>query len=188
MEEIDREHAKNRGGISGKGKDRVVERDSLLLDDEPISKRLERKRKLSRPLHTKKVKPSNEDSNSTDHGEEGSKSKGDVCAGKDFEPSKGLINNSSSIKKEIDILKHKMVLLNKEMEHLSKTARRERTLGQHIDKLSDVIGNAKEVKNLMHKIPVLEGKQKVMDRDISSIQGRLSKVETRLGNMGKHLK
>lgn len=39
----------------------------------------------------------------------------------------------------------------------------------------------------MHKIPILEAKQKLMDRDISIIQGRLSNVETRLGNMDKHL-
>lgn len=37
-------------------------------------------------------------------------------------------------------------------------ARGERTLGQHIDKLLEVIGNAEEVKNMMHKILVLEAK------------------------------
>lgn len=188
VEEIVREHAKNRGGITGKGKDCAVERDYLQSDDEPIAKRLESKRKLFRRLGKKKVKPSKEESNSTDHGEEGSNSEGGHGVGKDFRPSKGLIGNPGSIMKDIDILKHKMVLLNKEMEHLSKTARGERTLGQHIDKLSEVIGNAEEVKNLMHKIPVLEAKQKVMDKDISSIQGRLTKVETRLGNMDKHLR
>lgn len=81
-----------------------------------------------------------------------------------------------------------MVLLNKEMDHLIKMARGERTLGQHIDKLSEVIGNAEEVKNLMHKIPMMEAKQRVMDKDISSIQGKVTKFETKLSNMDKQLK
>ena len=71
--------------------------------------------------------------------------------------------------KEIGILKHQMQPLGKDMEQLSKTSKGERTLGQHIDKLSEVIGNAKEVKNLMHKIPLMEAKQRVMDKDISNI-------------------
>ncbi len=71
------------------------------------------------------------------------------------------------------------------MEKLSKTARGERTLGQHIDKLSEVIGNAEEVKNLMQMILVMEAKQRVMDKDICSIQGKVSNLETRLGNMEK---
>ena len=45
--------------------------------------------------------------------------------------------------------------------------------------------NAKEVKNFMHKILVMEAKQRVMDKDISNIQGKLSKLETRMGNMDK---
>ena len=69
-----------------------------------------------------------------------------------------MSGNSGSIQKDIGILKHKMFLLNKEMEQLSKMARGERTLGQHIDKLSKIIGNAEEVKNLMHKIPMMEAK------------------------------
>ena len=51
-----------------------------------------------------------------------------------------------------------MVLLNKEMDQLRKMGRGERTLGKHIDKLLEVIRDAKEVKNLMHKILVMEAK------------------------------
>ena len=83
--------------------------------------------------------------------------------------SKGIFGNPSSILKEIGILKHQMQLLGKEMEQLSKTSRGEKTLGQHIDKLLEVIGNVEEVKNVMHKIPLLEAKQRVKDKEISSI-------------------
>ena len=69
-----------------------------------------------------------------------------------------MFGNPGSIQKDIGILKHKMLLLNNEKEQLSKTAKGERILGQHIDKLLEVIGNAKEVNNLMHKIPVMEAK------------------------------
>ena len=61
-------------------------------------------------------------------------------------------------------------------------------MGQHIDKLSEVIGNEKEVKNLMHKIPLMKEKQMVMDKDISNIQGKVSKLETKLGNLDKLFK
>ena len=81
-----------------------------------------------------------------------------------------------------------MVLLIKEMDHLTKMAKGERTLGQHIDKLSKVIGNVEEVKNVLHKNLMMEAKQRVLDKDISSIQGKVSNLETRLGNMDKQLK
>ena len=74
------------------------------------------------------------------------------------------------------------------MEKVNKTTKGEHTLGQHIDKLLEVIGNANEVKNLMHKIPLLEAKQRVMDKEISSIQGKVSKLETKLGNLEKLFK
>ena len=102
--------------------------------------------------------------------------------------SKGFFGNPGSMLKEIGILKHQMQLVGKEMDQLSKTSRGEQTLGQHIDKLSEVIGNAKEVKNLMQKIPLMEAKQRVMDKDICNIQGKVSKLETQLGNMEKQVK
>ena len=74
------------------------------------------------------------------------------------------------------------------MDQVNKTSRGERTLGQHIEKLSKVIGNAKDVKNFMHKIPPLEAKQRVMDKEISSIQGKVSKMDTKLGNLEKLFK
>ena len=72
--------------------------------------------------------------------------------------SKSLFGNLVSFQKEIGILKHKMLMLSKEMDQLSKKFREEWNLGQHIDKLLKVIGDVEEVKNLMHKIPVMEEK------------------------------
>ena len=64
----------------------------------------------------------NEDSNDVDDGKQGSKSDvGDSAKG-GLGSSKGLFGNPSSFQKEISILKHKMVLLNKEMYQLRKTA------------------------------------------------------------------
>ena len=101
---------------------------------------------------------------------------------------KVLLSNPRSMLREIGILKHQMQQMGKEMEQISKTARGERTLGQHIHKLSEVIMNAEEVKNLMQKIPMMEAKQRVMDKDICNIQGRVSKLKTQLGNMENQVK
>ena len=59
-------------------------------------------------------------------------------------------------------------MLGKEIEQVSKIARGEHTLGQHIDRLSEVIGDEKQVENLMHKILVLETKLRVMDKEIGA--------------------
>ena len=90
-----------------------------------------------------------------DFDDQRSKSDGEYC-GLGFP--KGNTDSLGLIEKDIGILKHNFFLLNKDMEQFSKIARGERTLGQHIDKLSKVIGDAEEVKNLMQKIPVMEAR------------------------------
>ena len=71
---------------------------------------------------------------------------------------------------------------------MSKLARGEHTLGQHIDQLSKVIGNAKEVKNLMHKIPQLEAKYRVLEKANSANQGKVTRLEAKLNNIEKMFK
>ena len=61
-----------------------------------------------------------------------------------------------------------MQVFGKEVEQVSKIARVERKLGQHIENLFEVIRNVEEVKNLMHKIPQLEAKHRVLDKVISA--------------------
>ena len=61
-------------------------------------------------------------------------------------------------------------------------------MGQHIDKLSKAIGNVEEVKILMHKIPLMESKQRFIDKDIINIQRKVSKLETKMGNLDKLFK
>lgn len=51
-----------------------------------------------------------------------------------------------------------------EVMHASKIARGEHTLGQHIDRLMEVVGSAEDVKNLMMKILQLEAKKKALDK------------------------
>ena len=41
--------------------------------------------------------------------------------------------------------------------------RGEHMLGQHIDRLSEVIGNAEEVKNLMKMVPPIETKNRNLE-------------------------
>lgn len=43
-----------------------------------------------------------------------------------------------------------------EFEHLNKINRGERTLGQHLDRLIDLIGNFENVTNMMKRVPPLE--------------------------------
>ena len=74
------------------------------------------------------------------------------------------------------------------MEQVSKISRGECTLGQHIDRLLEVIGNVEEVKNIMHKIPQLDAKHRVLDKAINANQGKISKLEAKLGNLEKLFK
>ncbi len=52
--------------------------------------------------------------------------------------------------------------IRRDFDQLSRTTKGERTLSQHLDRLSNVIGNAKEVNNLMKIFPPLEAKNKSM--------------------------
>jgi len=164
VEEIVQRHIKNRGGSKDKGKGYQDDRESMHSNDEPLAQQLERKTNLVWGQVNKNAKKVKHDSDA-DYDEQGSKSEG-CDSGLGF--SKGMIGNPGSIK-DIGILKHKMFLLNREMDQFSKISREEITLGQHIENLSEVIGNVEEVKKIMQKIPVMEAKQRVMDKEISSI-------------------
>ena len=73
---------------------------------------------------------------------------------------KGIVGNPCVMKNDITSLKDQMQDIRRDFEQLSKTSRGERTLVQHIDKLSEVISNVEEVKNLMKRVPPLEVKNK----------------------------
>ena len=69
---------------------------------------------------------------------------------------KGLHGNSGDILKEIGVMKSQMQTLvrymqdlRKEVVHASKILCGKHTLGQHIDRLMEVVGSAEDVKNLM---------------------------------------
>lgn len=74
-------------------------------------------------------------------------------------PLKGMHGNLGAILKEIRVMKGQMQTLGREMQdlrtkvmHASKIARGERTLGQRIDRLMEVVGSVEDVKKLMMKI------------------------------------
>ena len=95
----------------------------------------------------------NGNSENEDDGEQGHLLDFDDNTDGGYGSSKGLFGNPGTIMKEIFFLKQQMQVFGKEVEQVSKIVRGERTLCQHIDRISEVIGNAKEVKNIMHKIP-----------------------------------
>lgn len=76
----------------------------------------------------------------------------------------------------------------REFNQLSRTARGERTLGQHIDRLSKVIGNAEEVNNLMKCVPPLEAKKKNLDQLNKDFQKKLDGLDNKVGNLEKMVK
>ena len=78
--------------------------------------------------------------------------------------------------------------LSKEVMHASKIARGERTLSQHIDRLVEVVGSTKDVKNLMQKIPQMKAKNKAIDRDFNANQGKVTMMEAKMCNLEKLIK
>ena len=58
-------------------------------------------------------------------------------------------------------------------------------MGQYIDQLSKVIGNAKEVKILMKKVPMFEDENRVLEKENTNIKNMLESLETRMGNIEK---
>ena len=90
--------------------------------------------------------------------------------------------------KEIVFLNQQMQVFGKEVEQVGKIAKGEDTLGQHIYMILEVIENVEEVKNLIHKKPQLKAKHKVLDKAISATQGKMSKMEAKLGNLEKLFK
>ena len=61
-----------------------------------------------------------------------------------------------------------MQALLKDIGKARKMAHGECTLGQHIDRLLEVIDNIEDVKNLMQKILQLEAKNRAMDKDFNA--------------------
>ena len=81
-----------------------------------------------------------------------------------------------------------MQALRKEVGHASKIARGEHTLGQHINRLLEVVRNAEDVKNLMQKIPKLKAKNRAMDKDFNADQGKITNMEAKMSNLEKVIK
>lgn len=82
----------------------------------------------------------------------------------------GIMGNPRSIWKDVGTLKQQMQVISKDFEQLNKMAKGENTLGQHIDKLYEVIGNAEEVKNLMKRVPSIETKNRNLEQVNKDIQ------------------
>ena len=108
---------------------------------------------------------------------------------------KGLHGNPGAILNKIGVMKSQIQPLGCDIQdlrrvvtHVSKNARGERTLGQHIDRLLDVVGSAEDIKNLMQKVPDLEAKNRAYDSDISEVQGKVSLLEAKFCNIEKLIK
>ena len=108
---------------------------------------------------------------------------------------KGMHGNPGAILKEIGVMKSQIETLGYEMQdlrkvvmHVSKTAGGERTLGQHIDRLLDVVGSAEDIKNLMQKILQLEATNRAIDRDFNENQGKVTMLEAKMCNLEKLIK
>lgn len=93
---------------------------------------------------------------------------------------KGVFGNPGEMRKDINIMKEQMQDIRREFEHLSKTNRGEKTLGQHLDRLSNVIGNVEEVKNLMKRVPPLEAKNRAIDQLVKDMQKKMEILENRV--------
>ena len=101
---------------------------------------------------------------------------------------KGFLGSPRSILKGVGNLKQQMQFIVKEVEQVSKLARGERTLGQHIDRLSEVIGHAKEFRDLMKKITQIEAKNRVLEKANSDNQKKVTRLEAKLNNIEKMIK
>ena len=108
---------------------------------------------------------------------------------------RGLHGNPGAILNEIGVMKSQIQTLGCDIQdlrrvvtHVSQTARGERTLGQHIDRLLDVVGSAEDIKNIMQKGPSMEAKNTAYDSDISEVQGKLSTLEAKFCNIEKLIK
>lgn len=101
---------------------------------------------------------------------------------------KGIMGNPGSIMKDIGTLKQQMQDISRDFDQLSKTTKGERTLGQHIDRLSEVISNAEEVKNLMKCVPTIETKNRNLDQLSKDIQKIMDGLNARVSNMEKIVK
>ena len=101
---------------------------------------------------------------------------------------KGTIGNLGSILKEVVNIKQQMQVICKDFEQISMMARGEHTLGQHIDRLLEVIGNVEEVKNLMKNVPMFEDKNIILEKANIDLKKWLKSLETRMDNIEKMIK
>ena len=86
-----------------------------------------------------------------------------------FEHFIGVFGNLGLLRRDMSTVKEQMQDLRRDFDHLNKTNQGELTLGQHLDKLMDVIGSAKEVTKIMKRVPPLEAKSRVMDQTTKDI-------------------
>ena len=91
------------------------------------------------------------------------------------------------MKKQLQVFGRDMQALWKNLGHVSQNAWGEPTLGQHIDRLSEVIGNEEEVKNLMQRISQLEARNKMLDKEFNANQGKILKLKAKMINLEKLL-
>ena len=101
---------------------------------------------------------------------------------------KGTIGNLGSILKEVVNIKQQMQVICKDFEQISMMARGEHTLGQHIDRLLEVIGNVEEVKNLMKNVPMFEDKNIILEKANIDLKKWLKSLETRMDNIETMIK
>ena len=185
-----RDYQKKRSGGKGEGfKGHHDVRDSTPFDNEPMAHRMERKCIPLRHLEEKiQNAMKNVELEKEDEGDQEKNLDVDDKTEGVIGSSKGLLGNPGTILKEIGILKQQMQFFGKEVEQVSKIARGEHTLGQHINQLLEVIGNVEEVKNFKKKIPQLKAKYRVLEKVNSDNQGKVSRLEVKLGNMEKMFK
>lgn len=101
---------------------------------------------------------------------------------------KAAFGNPGVMNRDIISLKEQMQTIKREFEQLSQSTRGELTLSQHLDKLSEVIGNAEEVKNLMMKVPPLESKNGEMDQLMKDMLKKMDVMENRIGGNENDIK
>ena len=80
-----------------------------------------------------------------------------------YEHLAGVFGYTRLLRRDMNMVKEQMKDLRREFDHLSNTSQRELTLSQHLDKLTEVIGNVEEVTNMMKRVPPLEMKSRDID-------------------------
>lgn len=186
------EEGKGKSGIASKvsknKRKKVDSTPSIPSDDEPLIKRMEKKGK--NPLYQGKMDAKGHEETDYERDNVGG-DEDDLTRNKGNDDQgflKGIFGNLGLMKKEISSLQLQMQDIVREFDQLNKTTRGERTLGQHIDKLSEVIGNVEEVKNLMKHVPPPEAKNRALDQLITDFQKNIDGLDNRVVSMEKTIK